>query len=95
MGDDLESPGWRDSPGAASQTELRLPKLRKGKKFKCRFDYGGELIHSVAVLGIFERSEGNRSYPRIVDKTGTRPPQYAYEERQPADFLRLLTFLRP
>jgi len=80
MGEDLDAPLGRDSPGSAAQTELRLLKLRKGKKFKYRFDYGDELIHTVEVLGILERSRGNQSYPRIVDKTGTAPAQYSYGE---------------
>ena len=79
-GDDLEASTFGDSPESAAQTELRFLRLRKRKKFKYRFDYGDELIHTVEVLDIFERGDRKESYPRTVDKIGCPPSQYVYEE---------------
>jgi len=49
MGEDLGST-FGELPGSAVQTEPRVLKLKKGKKFKYLFDYGDDLIHTVEVL---------------------------------------------
>jgi hypothetical protein len=79
LGEDLES-AFGESPGSAAQTELRALKLKKGKKFKYLFDYGDDLLHTIEVLDIHDRSDEDAGYPRVVEKTGEPPPQYGYVE---------------
>ena len=65
----------------AAWTEVRYLELRKRKHFKYLFDYGDHLIHTIEVLGIYDRSdEKNVAYPRIIEKVGEPPPQYGYSE---------------
>ena len=55
--------------------------LRKRKHFKNLFDYGDRLIHTIEVLGKYDRSDDkNEAYPRITEKAGDPPPQYDYSE---------------
>ncbi len=67
--------------GIADKTEIRNLRLRKGKHFKYLFDYGDRLIHTIEVLGKYDRGdEKNEAYPRITEKAGNSPPQYGYSE---------------
>ncbi len=67
--------------GTAANTEIRNLRLRKGKHFKYLFDYGDCLIHTIEVLGKYDRGdEKNEAYPRTTEKAGDPPPQYDYSE---------------
>ncbi len=67
--------------GTAANTEIRNLRLRKGKHFKYLFDYGDRLIHTIEVLGKYNRGdEENEAYPRITEKAGDPSPQYDYNE---------------
>lgn len=79
IGEDLGST-FGESPGSAAQTELRALKLKKGKKFKYLFDYGDDLLHTIEVLDIQDRTDENAGYPRVAEKIGEPPPQYGYIE---------------
>lgn len=80
VGGDLSST-FTKPPGSAAQTELRTLGFEQGKQFKYLFDYGDHLIHTVEVLDIHDREDENATYPRVVEKTGEPPPQYAYVEK--------------
>jgi hypothetical protein len=79
LGEDFES-AFGESSGSAAQTELRTLKLRKGKKFKYLFDFGDNLLHTIEVLDIHDRTDDHVGYPRVVEKNGEPPPQYGYIE---------------
>ena len=80
IGGDPSSIGAEPS-GTAAKTEIRNLRLRKGKHFKYLFDYGDRLIHTIEVLGKYNRGdEKNEAYPRITEKAGDPPPQYDYSE---------------
>ena len=79
IGEDLGST-FGEPPGSAAQTELRALRLKKGKKFKYLFDYGDNLLHTIEVLEIHDRSDDETGYPRVFEKTGEPPPQYGYVE---------------
>jgi len=65
----------------AAQTDIRYLALRKRKHSKNLFDYCDRLIHTIEVLGIYDRGdEKNEAYPRITEKAGDLPPQYGYSE---------------
>ena len=67
--------------GTAAQTEIRYLRLRKRKHFKYLFGYGDRLIHTIEVLGKYNRGdEKNEAYPGITEKIGDPPPQYGYSE---------------
>ena len=80
IGGDPSSIGAEPS-GTAAKTEIRNLKLRKGKHFKYLFDYGDRLIHTIEVLGKYNRGDKKtEAYPRITEKAGDPPPQYDYSE---------------
>ena len=79
MGGDVDSALFR-APRSAAQTELRDLGLEQGNQFKYLFDYGDDLIHTVEVLNIQDRTVEGVKYPRVVEKMGEPPPQYDYVE---------------
>ena len=79
MGGDVDSSPLR-TPRSAASTELRDLGLEKGMQFKYLFDYGDDLIHTVQVIDINDRTDDSPRYPRIVEKIGEPPPQYGYVE---------------
>ena len=66
--------------GTAAQTEIRYLGLKKGARFKYLLDYGDYLIHTVEVLGAYERGDENETYLRVIEKLGEPPSQYGYSE---------------
>jgi len=79
MGGDVDSALFR-APRSAAQTELRNLGLEQGDQFKYLFDYGDDLIHTVEVFNIQDRTIEDVKYPRVVEKIGEPPPQYDYIE---------------
>ena len=49
-------------------------------QFKYLFDYGDNLIHTVQVMDIYDRTDDTSRYPCVVEKIGEPPPQYGYVE---------------
>ncbi len=75
MGGDLEDSGF-GAPRSAVEAVLGEFRLRRGKHFKYRFDFGAELIHTVEVLDSNAPRIEGAEYPRVVDRVGKAPPQY-------------------
>ncbi len=72
--------------GIVAQTQIRYLGLMKRKHFKYLFDYGDRLIHTIEVLGKYDRGdEKNEAYPKITEKAGDPPPQYDYSEEESAN----------
>ena len=79
MGDDVDSTRLR-TPKSAANTELQDLGLERGMQFKYLFDYGDDLIHTLQVIDIHDRTDDTQRYPRVVEKIGEPPPQYEYFE---------------
>jgi hypothetical protein len=79
IGEDVDS-SWARAPRPAANTELWTLGLEREMQFKYLFDYGDNLIHTVQVIDIYDRTDDTSRYPRVVEKVGEPPPQYGYVE---------------
>ena len=79
IGGDVD-PTWLRAPRSAAKTELRTLGLEREMQFKYLFDYGDNLIHTVQVIDIHDRTDDTSRYPCVVEKIGEPPPQYEHIE---------------
>jgi hypothetical protein len=57
--------------------------LKKRSRFFYWFDFGDDWWHEVRLLAVNSPEKGGKRYPRIVEKKGDSPPQYAdWEEEE-------------
>ncbi len=67
---------WSDAPRSASETTIGSLGLKPGKKFLYLFDYGDQHEFDVEVREVQAAGRAG-TYPRVVDKKGRAPKQYA------------------
>ena len=80
-----EDPGtFRDeAPGNAAKTKLANLNLRPRQTFLYLFDFGDQWWHEITVEQIDVAAEKGCRYPRVLEKRGKSPPQYADFEDEP------------
>ncbi|MDR2745283.1 MAG: plasmid pRiA4b ORF-3 family protein [Desulfovibrio sp.] len=61
----------------AKTTTISALNLKVGKPFFYWFDFGDDWWHEVCLLAVNPPKKGKGRYPRIVEKKGESPPQYA------------------
>lgn len=61
----------------AETTSIAALGLKIGSSFFYWFDFGDDWWHEVRLLALDPPAEGKGQYPRIVEKKGESPPQYA------------------
>jgi len=74
---EFTSPGADTTGETKLATRIRIDSLALygGPKFLYLFDYGDEWWHEVELLGVTKKVT-RASYPKVVKKQGTSPPQY-------------------
>ncbi|MBD2260653.1 plasmid pRiA4b ORF-3 family protein [Pseudanabaena sp. FACHB-2040] len=66
-----------DTPdGEVSKTSINDLRLAVDEMFAYWFDFGDEWWHAIAVIEIKDKA-GKGKYPRMTDRIGASPPQYA------------------
>ena len=63
----------------AAETRIGDLKLKCATTFEYLFDFGDEWWHSVQLLSI-KQEEPKGKYPRIIERQGEAPPQYADDD---------------
>jgi len=77
---DEDLSGWGASLGEekiAAATDIASLNLKPGSVFFYWFDFGDDWWHEIRLIAVNPQAKGPERYPRIVERKGESPPQYA------------------
>jgi hypothetical protein len=72
----LHDDGEKHIAGLVSETTIDSLGLEVGRSFGYWFDFGDDCYHQIDVVAI-EEAVLRRRYPRVIERVGESPPQYA------------------